>query len=513
MSGYGLDGSVGAFARSQVLFEEVLADLAGPGSAVLTHAELEERLDVRGRELMRQLFQDHADLRAVREDRQVGVTDRAGVEHTRVERGHTRTLTTKFGDVRIDRLAYRAIGAANLHPADARWNLPAGRHSHGLAKLVAHEVVRGSFESAQVAIERASGVRVGKRQIEDLAVAAAVDITDFYTGRRPDAAQAEVLVVLTCDAKGIVMHPDALREATAKKAAAATPRLATRLSPGEKRNRKRMAELACVYDAVPVPRTPADVIADPATPDKTAQTARDARRRRGPRATGKWLTGSVTDEATEVIATAFEEAIRRDPTRERTWVVLVDGNRHQIETIEAEAARRDLTVNIVVDFIHVAEYVWGAAWSFFDKADPDAERWVADQLTKILHGKARNVAASIRRRATTYGYTGPERDGADTCAAYLCAKANYLNYDHALAAGWPIATGVIEGACRHLVKDRLDITGARWKLPGAEAILRLRALITCGDFPDYWHFHLSREHDRNHQARYQQRQTDHQLAA
>jgi hypothetical protein len=506
MPGYGPDGVGELFAVSAAVFEEIVQDLGGPVCASMTHADLEEHLVARGRELLRQLFQDHADLRAVREVRQVGVTGSDDAERTRLERGHARTLTTKFGNVMLERLAYRAVGACNLYPADAAWNLPTGKHSHGLAKLAVQEVVRGSFESAQDAVERGTGQRIGKRQIEDLAVAAAADVADFYTGRRPDPADADTLLVLTVDGKGIVMRPEALRPATAKAAAASANKLATRLSPGEKGNRKRMAELACVYDAEPVSRTPTDVIAKPGAP-------RNPTRSRGPEATGKWLTGSVTHDAATVIAAAFDEAARRDLERERTWVVLADGHPHQLEAIQAEARKRGVTVHIVVDFIHVAEYVWGAAWSFFDKGDVDAERWVADKLTKILQGKAVQVATGIRRRATRYGYRPDELTGADECVTYLRNKAPYLHYDTALAGGWPIATGVIEGACRHLVKDRLDITGARWGLAGAEAILRLRALITCEDFEAYWRFHLTREHDRNHQTRYQQRKTDYTLAA
>ena len=180
----------------------------------------------------------------------------------------------------------------------------------------------------------------------------------------------------------------------------------------------------------------------------------------------------------------------------------VDGNKQQIEAIEAEAARRGVTVTILIDFIHVLEYAWKAAWSFFEPGDPDAEDWVAAQATKILQGKAGQVAAGIRRRATTYGYAGNERRGADDCAAYLTAKRAYLGYNTALAAGWPIATGIIEGACRHIVKDRMDITGARWGLAGAEAILKLRAITSNGDFETYWTWHLRQEQQRNHYSRY-----------
>jgi hypothetical protein len=269
------------------LFEAVVDELAGADAAAVKHAELEQQLGAAGRELMRQLFQDHADLRALREQRREDVVGADGVERTRVERGRSRRLATVFGQVTLTRMAYRSPGAANLYPADAVWSLPWGLHSHGLARLAAIESTRGSFEAAQAAIERATGVRVGKRQIEDLAVAAAVDIEQFYAVRRPEPGSPGQLLVLTCDGKGVVMRPDALRAATAKAAAAAVSKLATRVSPGEKPHRKRMAEIACVYDAHPAPRIPADVMAG------------NSQRTPGPKATGKWLTASLADDPLE----------------------------------------------------------------------------------------------------------------------------------------------------------------------------------------------------------------------
>lgn len=148
------------------------------------------------------------------------------------------------------------------------------------------------------------------------------------------------------------------------------------------------------------------------------------------------------------------------------------------------------------------EYLWKAAWSFHAEGDPAAEEWVQEKALQVLRGKATIVAAAIRRKATAFGLDAPARKNADTCADYLLAKAPYLDYPNALAKGWPIATGVIEGACRHLVKDRMDITGARWGTEGAEAILKLRAVRSNGDFEDDWSYHLDREHQRLHRSRY-----------
>ena len=192
-----------------------------------------------------------------------------------------------------------------------------------------------------------------------------------------------------------------------------------------------------------------------------------------PTAKNKWLTASVVDDAATVISQIFGEAQRRDPDHQRTWIAMVDGAKHQIDRIQTEAKARQVQVHIVCDFVHVLEYIWSSAWSFFAEGDPAAEEWVAEKALAVLGGQAGTVAAAIRRKATCLGLDARARQNADHCADYLLAKRDYLNYSHALEQGWPIATGVIEGACRHVVKDRLDLTGSRWGLQGTEAILKL----------------------------------------
>jgi len=484
-----------SFGHSRECFGQVLGWLEGPDAAALSHAELEDQLDSRGRELLRRMFQDHLSLRAVTETRLDEVLDAQARAHGAVEAGHRRPLATVFGEVEVTRLAYRRRGSRNLYPADAALNLPAERHSHGLRRLAAAEAARGSFEEAAAALERATGQRLGKRQVEALTDRAAVDVEAFYATRTHPAgdegAEGDVLVI-SADGKGIVMRPDALRPATAKAAATATGKLQSRLSKGEKRNRKRLAEVGAVYDLTPVARTPADVLTT-----KTGDAPPPA-----PKAGNKWVTASVVDDAATVIASVFDEAERRDPNRERRWVALVDGNNHQITRIEAEAEARGVDVAVVVDLIHVLEYLWGAAWCFHPEADPAAQAWVHDRALAVLDGNARDVAAGIRRRATTTRLNKQKRAKADACAKYLTNKADYLNYPTALAEGWPVASGVIEGTCRYLIADRMDITGARWSVNGAEAVLKLRALRANNDFDAYWTFHLNNERHRIHQTRY-----------
>jgi hypothetical protein len=466
--------------------------LAGGQARGLEHAQLEARLEADGRILA--LLQGHLDLRAGAERRSELVVGAEGARRPNVERAHARALETVFGEVEVKRLAYRARGAENLYPADAQLNMPAERHSHGIRRLAALEAPRSSFQDAQAAILRHTGQQLGTRQLRELTAAAAVDVKAFYEQPGRPAGEPDDVLVLSCDAKGVVMRPEALRAATQKQAQSSSAKLSTRLSKGEKRGRKRMAEVCAVYEVTPAERSGADIL--PAD-EHERQAATPA-----PKAKNKWLSASVTEDASTIVADMFAEADRRDPEHQRAWIALVDGNNHQIDRIKKEAKALKLKVTILIDVIHVIEYLWSAAWCFFAEGDPAAERWVHDKARQILEGKAGITAASIRRKATRLQLDPDKRTNADRAADYLLNKRAHLDYPTALANGWPIATGVIEGACRHLIKDRMDITGARWGLHTAEAVLKLRALISNGDFDTYWDFHLTQEHHRVHASRY-----------
>jgi hypothetical protein len=184
-------------------------------------------------------------------------------------------------------------------------------------------------------------------------------------------------------------------------------------------------------------------------------------------------------------------------------VVLVNGQRDQIKRVERAARQVGVEITIVLDIVHALEYLWRAAYAFHKDGTPEAEVWVEHQLVKLLGGRSGGeIAKSMRLMARRHGLDAAAARPVEKAAGYLVQHTRLLHYDRALADGLPIATGVIEGACRYLVRDRMGRTGARWSLTGAEAILRLRALRTSGDFDDYWQFHLAKEHERTHASRY-----------
>lgn len=474
--------------------ESIIALLRSAEAGQMSHSDLERLVRKRSHELMRKLLQAHIDSRGPGEAAGT-VRGADGVERDQ-ERFHERGLATIFGQIGVKRLGYGAEGADSLHPLDAELNLPREVYSFELRRTAAVEVSKGAFDEAVASLARHTGAEVGKRQVEELARRAAEDFDAFYGQRAPPAGDRSASVLaITADGKGVVMLRRDLREATKKAAEKGSRRLGKRLTRGEKRNRKRMATVAAVYTVEPNVRQPEDVIRVLAPRDEREKHKR-------PRPQDKRVWASLAKEPEEVLAEAFAEAERRDPSHRKSWVALVDGNRTQLEILQELAERHRVELTIVLDFIHVCEYVWKASLSFYDETKPAREVWVQERLLRILRGEASLVAAGMRRSATRRGLGPDKRHNVDRCADYLLNHAPYLHYHEYLASGFPIATGVIEGACRHLVSDRMDLTGARWSLAGAEAVLRLRALRSSGDFEEYWRFHEQREYERNHASRY-----------
>src|SRR5207245_9145394 len=164
----------------------------------------------------------------------------------------------------------------------------------------------------------------------------------------------------------------------------------------------------------------------------------------------------------------------------RPWVVLVDGQEHQLRLLRQEITRRSVTVTLLLDLFHVREYLWAAAFAFHAEGSAEAELWVRTQLLALLRGRVSQVAAAMRRSATVRAFPASKRAAVDKCADYLLKSRAMLHYDQYLAAGYPIGTGVIEGACRSLVQDRMDPCGARLLLHVAGGVLLLCSLSMHG---------------------------------
>ena len=376
-----------------------------------------------------------AQLRAAREQRRSDVTGADGKVRVTAEDGQEHTRVMIYGPVRTSRIAYRRRGKENLYPPDAELNwATAHSYSAGVVKRVATASAIVPFEQAAAQASAQGAIRIGKRQAEQLAIGAVAGFEAFYAQRRPGASRPATGLLVTADGSAFPVLPAALRPATAKAAKARAQAAADSGwpdDPGElRKSKKRTAGLACVADIAPAPRTAGDILAALFSTGSAPAAAGEGggRPRQGPTAEGKTLFASARKPMGQVISDAFAEAHRRDPDHARPWFAVVDGNNAQIGVINALAAKYQVKVPILIDFIHVVSYLWKAAATFFYPGDPAARAWVKEQAAKILAGKHPGVRAGIRRRATTYGYSPAERAGADACADYLEHKQDYFAF-------------------------------------------------------------------------------------
>ena len=480
-----LDGELAAALAGPAEQFAGLAAWAADEAGYLDHGVREKVISQEGRELQRRLLQATFDVDSAREERADGVTSAAGIRHGTVEEDHGRGVTSVFGPARVTRRAYRNRREPNLYPADARWILPGDPYSLGMRALAAFHLAAGGFGQAQEVIEARTGVTVGRAQLTGLAEDLAAWTDDFYEERARDADEdlpGTDVIMMQGDGKGIAMRPEHRRNAGK--------------DDGTRPGIKKMAEIVAVADFTPAVRQPEDIAAPPAR--------RQAHP--GPKARDKWVSASVTESIEDMIASAFDEADRRDPQRVRQRVFLVDGNKQQITAIEAQAAGRGLKVPVLIDYIHVSGYLGKAAATLHPGNPAAAGQWADGQLLRVLHGRAKAVAATLTSVAAKTRSDPRTRHldltDMDKAVTYLNNNHRHMKYDKALAKGWPIATGMIEGACRFVIEDRFGITGARWSPDGAEVVLKLRAVVVNGDLDDYMNYYKERCRSEHHLARY-----------
>jgi hypothetical protein len=320
----------------------------------------------------------------------------------------------------VNRIGYGQRKITSLQPLDGELNLPPEKYSHGLSERVAEAVAFNGFEQTVEIIKKTTAAKVPKRQVEELARKSASDCEQFYQQQQTKINCPEKtgeLMVITADGKGVVMRQEDLRPQTKKRAIESQKKHQKRLSKGEKRNSTRMATVGAVYTINRFRRTAEQIVNGEEKKSKS---------RKAPKPEGKRVWASLEKEPKTVITEIFEEAFSRDPGGEKNRVALVDGNKTQLQLIKNLAQKYQQSVTIVLDLIHVIEYIWKAAFVFHSPGTAEAENWVSEHLLEILKGKSSLVASRMRDDATLLELKPEQRSGVDKCVNYLLNNQPYL---------------------------------------------------------------------------------------
>jgi hypothetical protein len=406
-----------------------------------------------------------------------------GQEVQRLPERHTRPYVSIFGAFSLERTVYgsREGQAIAFVPLDNRLQLPASAFSYVLQDWDQSLAVEQAFAKVNETIERMLHLRQSVDSLEGTNRQLAADVTAFREDQpAPPAAEEGQIVVLTADGKGVVIRGQG------------SPTLCGGERPGGQRaNQKRMATVGAAYTVAPYVRTPAEVV---------AALFRDPDYEAGPRPQPchkhVWASLPVTDpQPQSSIEVVFDwlqwEEIKRNSQGQRPTVQLCDG---QEALWQACADYLCPTTAVpILDLLHVTPRLWQAAKLLYGDKGGEVVPFVRQRLTQVLEGKVDSVIRGLRRLATARGLRGRKKKAMGQLCRYLSKNRQRMRYDEYLRQGYPIASGVIEGACRHVIKDRMERAGMHWTLEGAQAMLDLRSVHASGQWEDYWSYYIESE--------------------
>jgi hypothetical protein len=454
-------------------FQNLLAYVTGPDAqgqtAYTVELTLFRRLLALGAALLRLFFVTHA---AVRPAEPVTTPD--GTRLTYHDQRPT-TYYSVFGKVRFGRHYFTAPGQVGICPLDAELSLPARCYSDLLREWVAYGTADASYRESQTVIERILGLSLSVQAIEASVADTTGEVTAFYAQMAdpPAPVPEATILVVQADGKGVPMVQPA----------PVTPPV--RLGKGQKRGKKKEAVVTGFYMIAPHQRTPQEVVAallqDPGRPEVETR----------PTPVGKELHATLEGKSV-AMARLVQRVAQQEGPQIQHRVALTDG----AEALQQQVVTHVPEHTLVLDIIHATEYLWDTANFLLGETHPHRTVWVRSYLEPLVAGQTDAVLVALEAEADDPTYTATQRRAVRRTVGYYRRNRSYMRYDEYLAQGWPIGTGVIEGACGHLVKDRLEQSGMRWTKAGAQAVLDLRAVRINGQWDRYWQFHRQQQHQR-----------------
>ena len=460
----------------QALIEYVTGEGAPSRTAYEVELHLFRRLLALGAQLLRLFFAQRA---TVRPPEPVYAPDGALLRY------HGQSPTSYysvFGKVQFERHYFYAPGHGGVCPLDAELSLPPRCYSDLLREWAEYCLTDESVNETIKVLKRILGISISKLAVETCAQEDAGDVVAFYKQKAAPPLDVEgPIVVVQADGKGVPMQ---------RAEPAAQP---PRLGKGQKRTKKKEAVVTALYTIESYQRTPQEVVEALLQDLRGDEAAPRAAPSLSPRPVPVGKEVRATLEGKDI---AFERLLQRVAQREgehiQHRVALTDG----AEPLQDQFRDKSPQFTLVLDIIHASEDLWNAANAVLGETHPDRTTWVGEHLLQVLSGKTTDVIQSLERLAQDPSTSPAQRHTLNTTIGYYRRNLPYMHYDRYLAQGWPIGTGVVEGACGHLVKDRMEQSGMRWTQPGAQAVLDLRAVRVNDDWDEYQRFRRQRQHQR-----------------
>ena len=390
----------------------------------------------------------------------------------------TKDYYSVFGKLKIDRRSYNSKGLKSVIPLDLQCNLPSKTYSYYLQDIMNSISLQNTFTETKHILKKVLHLDIYEKPLEDLTSSASIYYDEYYLAKDVSRLNNEGEIQVTSyDGKGVPMIK---KEAT---------KIKGRQGKGEKRQKKKEALVGVSYTVNKNIRTPEEIAKNLIFPEKNHLSNKD---NRIPKASNIRRMASLIKPKATVIKEIEKDAFLRNPHNTRKNIVLIDGMPSLQKLVERNFTEIQ-NYTIILDIIHVLEYLYIVAHVFFKESSIEAKKYVHKQLIKILNGKVGRVIGGIKQSSKKKRIKGSKLLALEKVIRYLSNHKSIMKYDKYIDQGFPIGTGVVESACKTLVKDRMEGSGKRWSMSGAEAMLKLRSIKTSNDFDGYHEFYMEKE--------------------
>lgn len=490
-----------AFFKSHEILEQLT-------SLINDCAEKGERIDRVERQLFTRLLQLGQELLrafiALAGDGDQGETlERGGQTLQRVQKS-SRPYRSIFGILDVERWVYAIRrGQKGYAPLDEQLSLPADEVSYVLEDWQQRFCVQNAFGPSVDSLHSLLGIKMSKRTAERINRKLAECVEPFRESCDGSLTEDEQeVLVVTVDAKGVPMghtleermglpEPAWRRCRRKKLERKSAGRAKKRLGPGHGKVHKQMAFVGAVYTIARWRRTPEE-ITDELLRKKSQPGRPQPRNKRLHAEMTRYREDELLPGQPRTFAAMARQVYDRDPHDQKPLVCLMDGQRSLWDFQRQQLPR---AVGII-DLFHVMERLWHAAHCFHVQGSRDAEKMVEHYLAMLLTGKVSSVIGSLRRKSAQL--SPGKRKRVERILTYLRNNREHMKYDEYLEAGYPIGSGVVEGACRHLVRDRMERTGMRWEIEGAQAMLSTRSAFINDEWDRLIEYRIQREQERQY---------------
>lgn len=393
-----------------------------------------------------------------------------------------------FGKLAVPRACYRADGVDGVMPLDAQANLPERSYSYLLQEWMDLLSIRDSFLEGSVTLAKLLGCGVSASRFEVVSQESGGSYDEFYENKETPTPESEGEIhTIGFDGKGVPI----IKSEAAK--------IQPRLGKGEKRQKTKEAIVGVSYSTDPKVRTPEEVAENLVYPERArAKSEADKKQGLKPpppiRAKNPRRIASLKRSKEEVMKEIITDAKKRNQDNGKPLVAVMDGALCLWALLTS--VLKGVNWVGILDIIHVSEYLWKVGNALYGENTREGKKWVYDHLLAILQGRVGRTIGGLKQVLNKRKLKKGQCKALQDAISYFENHRRWMRYDEYLAAGYPIGSGVVESTCGHTVKNRMEGTGRRWSIEGAESVLLLRSVYTSNDWDAYWETHRQVEQRR-----------------